>query len=389
MRIILYTGKGGVGKTTLSAATAVRSAAKGHRTVVMSIDTAHSLGDAFDTTLSEEPTTLAPNLDALEINVHHELEKNWSVISKYVKRFLASQGYDEIAAEELAVMPGMEELFSLLRLLEFEQSGRYDLAIIDSAPTGSTLQFLAFSDIIDWYMKRFFNLERRIIKAVKPIAEKIIKAPLPTDEVFVSIENIYTKIISIKELLTNPERSSVRIVTNPEKMVVAESRRAYIALSLFGFPVDCVIANRVIPAESKDDYLAKWRNIQKIYLKQIHEYFDPIPIKTSRLFHGEVFGQEKLGLLAMDIFGDDDPAQVLHFDRPFWIDNNNGTLEMNIKLPGVSKDKIDLWTKNDELIITVEGRRRNLLLPRALQGRRLSKARYNNDVFTISFEKED
>jgi arsenite-transporting ATPase len=214
MRTILYTGKGGVGKTTLSAATAVACAKQGRRTVVMSIDAAHSLGDSFDTRIGSEPTPIIDNLHALEIDVHHELERNWNVISTYIKRFLTSQGYDEVVAEELVVMPGMEELFSLLKLLEFKRSGEYDLAVIDCAPTGSTLQFLGFSDVLDWYMTRFFNLERRIVKTVKPIAEKIIKAPLPTDEVFGSVEGIYARIIAIKELLMDPDLSSVRIVTN-------------------------------------------------------------------------------------------------------------------------------------------------------------------------------
>lgn len=388
MRVILYTGKGGVGKTTLSAATAVSSALKGHRTVVMSIDAAHSLGDAFGVELGHEPTTLTENLDALEIDVHHELERNWNVISKYIKRFLTSQGYDDVAAEELTVLPGMEELFSLLKLLEFERSKNYDLAIIDCAPTGSTLQFLAFSDVIDWYMTRFFNLERKIIRTVKPIAEKIIKAPLPTDDVFISIEGIYDRIMAVKDLLTDPDRSSVRIVTNPEKMVVTESRRAYIALSLFGFPVDCVVANRLLPPEAAQGYFASWCSLQEKNLKKIREDFAPIPVKTSRMFATEVIGMDQLALLSEDIFGTNDPAQIFHADRPFELKAMNGTVEMAIKLPGVDKDQIDLWTKEGELIITVEGRRRNLLLPRAMTGYRLTKAKYSNDVFTIYFKQE-
>ena len=386
MRVILYTGKGGVGKTTLSAATAVASAAKGNRTVVMSTDAAHSLGDAFDTRLSAEPKTLSKNLDAFEIDVHHELERNWSVISGYIKRFLTSQGYDEIVAEELAVMPGMEELFSLLKLLEFDRSGEYDVAIIDCAPTGSTLQLLAFSDVIEWYMTRFFDLERKIVKVVKPIAEKIIKAPLPGDDVFISIDGIYERIMAVKGLLSDPERSSVRIVTNPEKMVIAESRRAYVALSLYGFPVDCVIANRVIPSEAGEGYFANWRKLQNGYMSQLKEFFAPMPINSCPLFNQEMVGQKQLAHLAETVFDGSDPSQVYFSERPFVLDTVNNHIEMKIKLPGVDKKDIDLWTKEDELIITVGGRRRNFLLPRALRGYRLTRAKSENGIFTIVFE---
>ncbi len=389
MRTILYTGKGGVGKTSLSAATAVAAAKKGHNTIVMSIDAAHSLGDSFDVKLGNEPVNLGENLDALEIDVHHELERNWDVISKYIKKFLTSQGYDELVAEELVVMPGMEELFSLLKLLEFDREGKYDLAIIDCAPTGNTLQFLAFSDVIDWYMGRFFNLERKIVKAVKPIAEKIIKAPLPSDEVFDSVEGIYDRIVEIKNLLSDPERSSVRIVTNPEKMVVSESRRAYVALSLFGFPVDCVIANRVFPPEIKNGYFANWRKVQRENLDLITEFFSPLPIKRCRMFDNEMVGIERLAALAAEVFQKDDPANIFYSDKPFSIESKGDSMIMKLKLPSVNKDDIQLWTKEDELIITVKGHRRNLLLPRALKKHKLSKAKLDQDIFTIRFDPEN
>ena len=388
MRAILYTGKGGVGKTTISAATAVASAERGYRTLVMSIDAAHSLGDSFEKKIGHEPTPLTKNLHALEIDVHHELERNWSVISSYIKRFLTSQGYDEVVAEELVVMPGMEELFSLLKLLEFERSGEYDVAIIDCAPTGSTLQFLGFSDVLDWYMTRFFDLERRFVKAIKPIAERIIKAPLPTDEVYTSVEGIYGRIMAIKELLTDPEKSSVRIVTNPEKMVVSESRRSYVALSLFGFPVDMIIANRLLPPEAATGYFASWKDIQADNMKRIEEFFSPMPILSCRLFDNEMVGEKKLHDLSDEIFGDSDPVEARMIDRPFSIETENGSVCMKIKLPTVTKEDIDLWTKEDELIISVNGHRRNLLMPRALRGHKLSHAKFEGGMFIIRFEKE-
>jgi arsenite/tail-anchored protein-transporting ATPase len=388
MRVILYTGKGGVGKTTLSAATAVAAARAGHRTIVMSIDAAHSLSDSLDVPLSHTPTRVEDRLDALEIDVHHELTQNWSVISGYLKKFLSAQGYEEVVAEELAVLPGMEELFSLLKLLEFSRSGEYDTAIIDCAPTGSTLQFLAFSDVIEWYMTRFFDLERKFVKAMKPIAERIIKAPLPTDDVFFSVEGIYERIMAVKTLLSDPLNASVRLVVNPEKMVIAESRRAYLALSLFGFPVDCVIANRLLPKEASKGYFSEWRKTQKLHLETINEFFEPVPVKTCRLFNGEVIGLDGLALLGEDVFGDQDPADVFHDDQPFSITADNGGFEMNIKLPGVRKDQVDLWTKEDELIITVDGRRRNLLLPRALKGRAVKSAKVEHDRIRILFGRE-
>ena len=218
------------------------------------------------------------------------------------------------------------------------------------------------------------------------IAEKIIKAPLPGDDVYVSVEGIYEKIMAVKELLSDPQRSSVRIVTNPEKMVIAESRRAYVALSLYGFPVDCVVANRVIPQDVGGGYFAGWRELQKEYMSQLKEFFTPMPINSCPLFNREMVGLTQLAQLAETVFPGSDPSQVYYAERPFTLESVNKHIEMKIKLPGVDKNEIDLWTKEDELIITVGGRRRNFLLPRALRGYRLTRAKSENGIFTIIFQ---
>jgi arsenite-transporting ATPase len=244
MRIILYTGKGGVGKTTISAATAVRCAELGHKTIVMSTDPAHSLADSLDCKIGVKPKKMSENLVAEEINVHEELKKNWGRIQTYIKKFLKSRGFEDLMAEEFAVFPGMEELFSLLKLREYAENESYEVAIIDCAPTASTVRMLSVPDVIRWYMDRFFDIERRIVKTVRPIAERITKVPFPTDDVYDSVEELFHKVEGMKDILTDSKKASIRLVFNPEKMVIKESQRAYSYLNLFGFTVDAVIANR-------------------------------------------------------------------------------------------------------------------------------------------------
>jgi arsenite/tail-anchored protein-transporting ATPase len=387
MRIILFTGKGGVGKTSLSAATAVACARRGTRTIVLSTDAAHSLADVLGVEIGSEPVDVEKNLVAQEINVHAELRHHWGAIRAYLKKFLASQGYQELMAEELAVMPGMEDLFALIKLLEIREEGLHDLAIIDCAPTGATLQLLGMADVLQWYMEKFYNIEKKIALAIKPIAEKIIKAPMPDKGVYASIEQIYKRLMEVRDLLSDPEISSIRIVTNPEKIVIQETQRAYTYISLFGFPVDAVLANRVIPAKAMRGYLKDWGKLQKKYMAKIESAFSPLPILKTPLFPTEMLGPDLLAQMAASAYGSLDPKAVLWKGRPFVLEGENGKYTMSINVPGVMKKDIDLWAKKSELIIKVGDFQRNFILPGSLDGHVVTKAEYSDGVFKVNFEK--
>ncbi len=385
MRIILYTGKGGVGKTTISAATAVRCAELGHNTIVMSTDPAHSLADSLNCKIGGKPKKITENLTAEEINVNDELKVNWGRIQKYITKFLKSRGFEDLMAEEFAVLPGMEELFSLLKLKSYAENESYDVAIIDCAPTASTVRMLSMPDVIRWYMDKFFDIERRIIKTVRPIAERIAKIPLPTDDVYDSVEDLFHKVEGMKDVLTDSKNASIRLVFNPEKMVIKESQRAYCYLNLFGFTVDSVIANRVYPDEISDHYFDRWRESQKKYLAEARNIFDPLPIFEGKLFDREMVGRKLLHSLADDIFGETDPAQVFHAAPPIKMKQLGSKYVMSIHLPGAQKKDLNIWAAGDELIIEVGNYRRNILLPRSLAQREVVEAKFRGDDLNIVF----
>lgn len=387
MRVILYTGKGGVGKTTISTATAYACAHRGLRTIVLSTDSAHSLSDLLEREIGPTPVRIDENLSACEIEVYHELAKNWETVQHYLKRFLASRGYDDVIADELTVMPGMEDLFSLLHLLELEEKGEYDAAIIDCAPTGATLQLLGFTDVFEWYMNRLFHVERKVVRTIRPLAERLIKAPLPGDEVFGQIEELYRRIMAIKELLTDPTRSSVRLVLNPEKMVIAESRRAYTCLALYGYPVDAVIANRLLP-DAVDGYLREWLEIQQKHLATVRTSFDPLPLLQCKLYPREMTGLAAVAALSRELFGELAPEAVLHRCAPFELTAKDDHVEMHLHLPGVTKKEVELLVKDGELIVTASRYKRHILLPRQLENHRVTKAKYEDETFTIFFTRE-
>jgi len=375
-----------VGKTTISAATAIECARRGHRTLVLSADSAHSLSDSFDALPFDELTPIADNLFAQEIKVYRELERYWSEIQEYVVRFLVSQGYEEVMAQELAIVPGLEEFFSLLKVKEYADSGEFDVVIIDCAPTGSTLRLLGFTDIFRWYMERFFKLERKLARVVKPVAERIIKAPLPEDGVYDAVERIYHQLMGLAELLSDPEITSVRIVTAPEKMVIRESQRAYAALMLFGYPVDLVIVNRVFPEEALRDYFKEVAGQQKRAAGEVRVIFGDLPIKEVRQFASERVGTERLSELAGELFGGEDPAKVNLTRKPIEISAREGGCLISFAVPGAKKEDISLWAKDGELIIAVADQRRNYLLPDALRDYDVVRAKLEGDRFKVWME---
>jgi arsenite-transporting ATPase len=388
MRIILFTGKGGVGKTSVTAATAVRCSDLGYKTVVMSTDPAHSLGDSFNMEIGDRPRKLKENLYGLEIDVHEELRRNWGKIQAFIKRNLVAVAkFNDLVAEEFAVFPGMEELFSLLRLKGFHDKKEYDVALLDCSPTASTMRMLSFPDIAEWYMEKFFRIERKIMKMVRPVLNPMIEVELPNDEVYGTIEVLYQNIDGVKEILCDDKISSMRLVMNPEKMVYKESQRAYSYLNLFGFPVDAAVVNRVFPPEA-GHYLQKWHDIQSRYLKEIEESFSPLPILRSSFREVEMVGIDRLREMARELYGDRDPTEVFVTERPVTLTQHNGSYHLSLHLPTAGERDLNLSTYKNELIIRIGSYRRNILLPRAVMDKKLVKAAFEGKRLNVIFGGE-
>jgi len=387
-RIILFTGKGGVGKTSAAAATAVRTAELGLGTLVLSTDAAHSLGDSFDQPIGPEPTPIAEKLWGQEIDVNDQISKNWGPIHNFLGRFLRHQGFDSVIADELAILPGMEEIFSLLEVKDHAEDERFQVIVIDCAPTADTARLLALPDIARWYMERIFRIERAVMKTVRPVAQRLIDAPLPTEEVYATVEKLYHRMMAVKELLTDRGRTSIRMVLNPEKMVIKEAQRAYTFLSLFDFGIDAVVVNRVLPPEIVDPYYGKWREIQSEHLKLIREAFEPLPILTARLWDQEIVGLDLLSKLAAEIYQDLDPSAILQRERAIEITPDSGRYLLDIPLPFAARDDLETWVSGEELIVKYKNFRRNLILPRALAGLDLVRAELQDQRLRLIFGGE-
>ena len=386
MRVLLYTGKGGVGKTTVAAATAVRCAQLGYRTLVLSTDAAHSLGDSLDAALGDKPAEIAPNLWAQEVNALHELESHWEKIHRYFAVLFASQeGVDEIVAEELATPPGMEEIASLMWIKHHQRSGEYDVLVIDCAPTGETLQLLAFPDVARWYLSRIFPWERKLMKVARPLLQPRIGIPLPSDEVFESIRELLTDLEGIKKIVADPKVCTVRLVLNLEKMVVKEAQRAYTYLSLYDYLTDLVVVNRVLPPEVTDGYFATWRRSQEKYDQMVEASFSPIPILHSRLFDHEIIGRDSLSEFALALYGDTDPAGILHSSVPQKLTKTGGGYELVLQIPFISRDEVDVTHREGELFVTIGAYKREIALPRVLSGKRVDQAKLEEGLLRITF----
>ncbi|HHT9120562.1 MAG TPA: ArsA family ATPase [Candidatus Hypogeohydataceae bacterium YC41] len=386
MRIILFTGKGGVGKTSVTAATAIKCSDLGYKTIVMSTDPAHSLGDSFNMEIGDRPKHLKDNLFGLEIDVHEELRRNWGKIQAFIKKNLVAMAkFNDLVAEEFAVFPGMEELFSLLRLKGFHDKKEYDVALLDCSPTASTVRMLSFPDIAEWYMEKVFRIERKIMKMARPVLNPMIEFELPNDEVYGTIEMLYQNIDGVKEILCDDKISSMRLVMNPEKMVYKESQRAYSYLNLFGFPVDAVVVNRVFPPEA-GDYLARWQEIQAKYLKEIEESFSPLPILRSSFREVEMVGIERLREMARELYVDRDPTEVFVVEPPVTMTQHNGSYCVSLHLSTAHEKDLQLSMYKQELIVRLGSYRRNILLPRAVADKKLVKAVFEGTRLNITFE---
>ena len=373
MRTMLYTGKGGVGKTSVAAATALKAAKAGKKVLVMSTDPAHSLADAFDTPIGPDPKEMATGLWAQEMDHTTMIEDSWSEIQDYMTKLFEWQGSNSLEAEELAMLPGMDELFGLLMVRRHHQENQYDALIVDAAPTGETLKLLSLPDHMSWYVEKLFPIQRRAAKLVRPFAGRTKSLPpLPDDSVFAAGQKFYEAIASVEEILTNRKNSSVRLVVNAEKMVVAEARRAYTYLNLYDYGVDAVVVNRLLPGTVKDPYFDQWREAQTRHMGTIEASFAPIPILTARLFDREMFGLDALEALADDVFEEARPLEMLFEGASHDIVKNGEGYEVIFYLPLVEKGEVDLSKRGAELLVKVGSYRRNILLPDSLA--RLSAA---------------
>ena len=388
-RLILYSGKGGVGKTSLSAATAIRAAALGKRTLVVSTDAAHSLADALDREIEGVPTPILPHLEAVEIDVNRELASHWGVIHDYLTRFITFRGVEETVAEELAILPGMEELFSLLRVKAFAESRRYDVIIIDCAPTGDTVRMLAVPEVLGFYFDRIFPIQRTVVRTVRPVAKRVTDIPLPSDDVFGAIKELYGQMETMGPILQDPKRSSIRIVLNPEKMVINESQRLYTYLNLFGFPVDAIVANRVLPEEARSEYFDRWFDIQAAHLTTARSAFEPLPFYEAPLFDREMVGTDMLAEFADRVFSGTDPTAVLHHEKPMEIRKKGQGYVLSLRLPFAEKDRIQVWTRGDDLVVQLDNQRRHLVLPRTLAGRVVEGAAFADEWLRVTFGKKE
>jgi arsenite-transporting ATPase len=389
LRTILYTGKGGVGKTSVAAATALKASLAGKKVLVMSTDPAHSLADVFDTEIGQEPKEITPGLWAQEMDHTSMIEENWSEIQGYMTTLFEWQGADTLAAEELAMLPGMDELFGLLMVRRHNQEGRYDALILDAAPTGETLKLLSLPDHMNWYVEKIFPIQRRAAKLVRPFASRAKSLPpLPEDSVFAAGQRFYEAIASVEEILTDRESASVRLVLNAEKMVIAEARRAYTYLNLYDYGVDALVVNRLLPKSVSDPYFARWHDAQARHMRTIKESFDPIPILTARLFDREMFGLEALSALAEDVFEDAEPLEVLFRGATHDIVKNGGGYDVVFHLPLAQKRNVDLSKKGAELLVKVGNYRRSILLPDALARLPAAGASFEGGALKVRLKDE-
>ncbi|MCL1469927.1 TRC40/GET3/ArsA family transport-energizing ATPase [Argonema antarcticum] len=389
MRLILMTGKGGVGKTSVAAATGLRCAELGYKTLVLSTDPAHSLADSFDMELGHDPRPIRPNLWGAELDALVELEQNWGAVKRYITQVLQARGLEGVQAEELAILPGMDEIFGLVRMKRHYDEGEYDVLIIDSAPTGTALRLLSLPEVSGWYMRRFYKPLQGISVALRPLVEPFFRPiagfSLPDKEVMDAPYEFYEQIEALEKILTNNALTSVRLVTNPEKMVIKESLRAHAYLSLYNVATDLIIANRIIPEEVTDPFFKRWKENQQQYRQEIHDNFLPLPVKEVPLFSEEMCGLAALERLKDMLYPDEDPAQVYYKETTLRVvqDKNQYTLELY--LPGIAKDQIQLSKTGDELNIRIGNHRRNLVLPQALAALQPAGAKMEDDYLKIKF----
>ena len=394
MRILLFSGKGGVGKTSLAAATGVKLTQLGYRTLVMSIDPAHSLADSFDLdsglfhATTSDPLPISDLLSIQELNIQREIKRHWHQISSYLSSVLRSTGISGIEAEELAILPGMEELSAMMYINQYRREQRYDVIVLDAAPTAESMRFISMPTTLDWYMKHIFPFQRNLLKAVRPIANRVAPFELPADSYFVNIRDLFEKLEGVEEIIEDPHTTSVRLVTNPEKMVLRETQRAFVYFSLHGLTVDSVIVNRVLPPEVRDAWFSEWHTSQDKMLQEIEEYFAPVSIKRVPLFAHEVLGKPRLEDLARVLYAEgEDPAAVIRTEKPYTFGKRDGIYEVQMLLPFAAKSEIGVFKKGDELVVEIGSFRRRIGLPRSMSVLLPVRAKLQDRVLTVEMKE--
>lgn len=387
MRVILFTGKGGVGKTTTAAATATLAAGRGCKTLVLSTDPAHSLADAFGVALGAEPTEVDTGLYGQQVDAQQRFEASWREVQSWLLSVLDAAGVDRMEAEELTVLPGAEELLALLEVRAQVASGRWDLVAVDCAPTAETLRLLALPEALRWYMDRIFPVERRVVRSLRPVLNRVAGVPMPHDRVFDAVERLHGQLDDVRDVLTSPA-ASVRLVLTPESVVVAEARRTLTTLSLYGYRVDGVVANRVIPGDGGDAWRTGWAAAQSAQLAEVEESFAPLPVWRSAYRAGEPVGLPELAALGAAVYTDVDPLVLPAGEDPVRVERSGSDFLLQVALPLASKSDVDLARRGDDLVVTVGSHRRVLSLPSALRRCVVAGAAFREGVLRVRFEPD-
>ncbi len=385
-RVLLFTGKGGVGKTTTAAATALRCADAGLRTVVLSTDPAHSLADAFDLPLGPLAAPLVDHLWGQQLDAQERMEEGWHDIQGYLREVFSWAGVDGLEAEELSVIPGLDEIFALADIKGYVDSGEWDVVVVDCAPTAETIRFLSLPDILARYMERLFPVGRRVNKVLAPVLSRVTSLPVADDNVFAATSAFYDRLDGVREILIDPARTSVRLVVNPERMVIAEARRTYTYLSLFGYRVDAVIANRMLPDAVADPWFERWKELHVEHLKTIEDSFAPLPVLKVDLASDELVGVAALRGFADRVYGDLDAASILFSGQPLKITRRAGRTTMSLELPFADRDELELGRRGDELLVKVGPYRRAITLPDSLRSRPIADATLKQGRLKVIFE---
>jgi len=384
MRVLLHTGKGGVGKTSMALASALGAAAHGHRVFVLSTDSAHSLGDALGRPVGPRPVEIAPGVLAQEVSALVELDRAWSEIQEFIAQLFRG-GEGDVASEELLVFPGLEELVALRAVRDVEERGDCDVCVVDCAPTGSTLRLLRLPDVIRMFMGSVFATKRRASKLLKPVAERVgLGRFVAPDDVFEAFERLYRDVEDVRQILLDEDRTSARLVVNPARVVVEETRRSFAYLSLYGVATDAVLVNRVLPAEAARGYFARWAERERRELDEIGESF-PVPCFQAPLLACEPIGTEALGELARAVYGEEDPARRFVETRPIRLVKRDGRTLLEIELRHASADDVDVSVRGNELMVRVGGAQRRVSLPGSVAGRAVASVRVEAGVLEIGF----
>jgi arsenite-transporting ATPase len=388
-RTILYTGKGGVGKTSVATATARRCAAGGARTIVLSTDPAHSLAESLETAVGGTPTDVGGGLFAQQIQAQDELERHWSGVQRWLGSVLIERGVDRIAAEELTVPPGGDELFSLLALREHHASGEWDVIVVDCAPTGETLRLLSFPDAARWWLEKMLGRERALLAAARPLARTFLDLQLPDERAFAEIQRLVANLVAMHDLLRDAEHASIRLVMTPDRMVVAEAMRTFTYLNLYGYVTDAVVVNRVFPEEVEGTYFGAWREVQAEQLALVESGFSPVPVLRAPYFEREVLGEEMLDRLGGALFGGRDAAAVLHGRLTQELSLHDDGAELRIDLPFAGKGDVSLKKIGLELVVRVDGHRRTIILPGPMAAYRPSSAALADGSLVVGFTAQE